>query len=65
MFNFQAGVGFDKMKRYGSKMRSVHGISISEVLQEMWKKSNKLYNVGETRDGHHRAPPRTPRKPMR
>ena len=28
----QAGVGFDKMKRYGSKMRSVHGMSISEVL---------------------------------
>jgi hypothetical protein len=53
----QAGVGFDKMKRYGSEMRSVRGMSTSEVLQEIWKKSKKLYNVREwrkmTRDAGH------------
>ena len=37
------GFGRLKMKRYGSEMGSVHGMSTNEVLQGMWKKSKGLY----------------------
>jgi len=30
------------MKRYGSEMGSVHGMSTNEVLQERWKKSKDV-----------------------